>query len=209
MNAAMEVFAAVAPPGGKKVLGAGRHAGARRAGYRSPPIPQATLCLTTGATPGGFLVGKAIDAARRTDLDKTSSPGQSRRIEDLMEPILSSLALGDAVVVKGSKGASGLASLVDQIKQRFAATPWGRDASRMLYFLGQLGESRSTPSPAHITSQNRRRRRRPHCSSRLFGPGMIAGCASGRVKEQPIREDDGPVGHLTHHRRRDASRWAG
>ncbi len=45
--------------------------------------------------------------------------GQSRRIEDLMEPILSSLAFGDAVMVKGSKGVR-LASLVEQIKQRFA-----------------------------------------------------------------------------------------
>ena len=46
----------------------------------------------------------------------------SRRVEDLMEPILSSLAFGDAVMVKGSKGVR-LASLVEQIKQRFSAAP--------------------------------------------------------------------------------------
>ena len=38
-----------------------------------------------------------------------------------MEPILSSLALGDAVMVKGSKGVR-LATLVDKIKLRFGGS---------------------------------------------------------------------------------------
>ena len=54
------------------------------------------------------------------DLDQALVAGRSRRIEDLMEPILSSLAFGDAVMVKGSKGVR-LASLVELIKQRFSA----------------------------------------------------------------------------------------
>jgi UDP-N-acetylmuramoyl-tripeptide--D-alanyl-D-alanine ligase len=46
--------------------------------------------------------------------------GHARRIEDLVDPILQSLALGDAVMVKGSKGVR-LAVLIDRIKQRFGA----------------------------------------------------------------------------------------
>ena len=52
------------------------------------------------------------------ELDESLLAGRSRRVEDLMEPILSSLAFGDAVMVKGSKGVR-LASLVEEIKRRF------------------------------------------------------------------------------------------
>ena len=52
------------------------------------------------------------------ELGEDRVAGHARRIEDLMEPILQSLALGDAVMVKGSKGVR-LALLVDRIKQRF------------------------------------------------------------------------------------------
>jgi UDP-N-acetylmuramoyl-tripeptide--D-alanyl-D-alanine ligase len=116
MNAAMEVFGMVAPPGGKKVLvlgdmlelgeqGADLHRSLKKA------------VLATGAT-RVFLVGKAIEPLA-DDLDEALVAGRARRVEDLMEPILSSLAFGDAVMVKGSKGIR-LASLVEQIKQRFA-----------------------------------------------------------------------------------------
>ena len=79
-----------------------------------------TAVLATGATEV-FLVGRAIEALA-DDLDQSLVAGKARRIEDLMEPILSSLAFGDAVMVKGSKGV-GLASLVDEIKRRFTAAP--------------------------------------------------------------------------------------
>jgi UDP-N-acetylmuramoyl-tripeptide--D-alanyl-D-alanine ligase len=105
----------VAPPGGKKVLvlgdmlelgeqGADLHRSLKKA------------VLATGATQV-FLVGKAIEPLA-DELDESLLAGRSRRIEDLMEPILSSLAFGDAVMVKGSKGVR-LASLVEEIKRRF------------------------------------------------------------------------------------------
>ncbi len=116
MNAAMEVFAMVAPPGGKKVLVLGDMLELGEQGaelHRS--LKKAVL--NTGAAQV-FLVGKAIEPLA-DDLDESLVAGRARRIEDLMEPILSSLAFGDAVMVKGSKGVR-LASLVAEIKQRFA-----------------------------------------------------------------------------------------
>ena len=64
-----------------------------------------------------FLVGAGMEALAEA-LGESRVEGMARRIEDLMEPILSSLAFGDAVMVKGSKGVR-LALLVDKIKQRF------------------------------------------------------------------------------------------
>ena len=117
MQAAMEVFAMLAPPGGGKVLvlgdmlelgtqGAELHRSLRNA------------VLATGAT-RVFLVGEAIEPLAE-ELGGGLVAGQARRIEDLLDPILSSLAFGDAVMVKGSRGVR-LASLVEQIRQRFSA----------------------------------------------------------------------------------------
>jgi UDP-N-acetylmuramoyl-tripeptide--D-alanyl-D-alanine ligase len=66
-----------------------------------------------------FLVGAAIDPLV-AELGHDRVSGHARRIEDLVDPILQSLALGDAVMVKGSKGVR-LAVLIDRIKQRFGA----------------------------------------------------------------------------------------
>jgi len=117
MKAAMEVFADLVPPGGRKVLvlgdmlelgpqGAELHRGLKNA------------VLGTGATQV-FLVGQAIEPLADA-LGEAVVSGRARRIEDLLEPIVSSLAFGDAVMVKGSKGVR-LAKLVAEIKQRFAA----------------------------------------------------------------------------------------
>jgi UDP-N-acetylmuramoyl-tripeptide--D-alanyl-D-alanine ligase len=118
MNAAMEVFASVVPLGGKKVLVLGDML---ELGDQGSLLHQSLkdALLGTGATQV-FLVGRAIEALA-DDLDEQLVAGRAWRIEDLMEPILSSLAHGDAVMVKGSKGVR-LASLVDRIKQRFSAT---------------------------------------------------------------------------------------
>ena len=117
MNAAMEVFGMVAPPGGKKVLVLGDML---ELGEQGAELHRSlkNAVLATGAT-RVFLVGRAIEALA-DDLDPELVAGRERRIEDLLEPILSSLAFGDAVMVKGSKGVR-LASLVAQIKQRFSA----------------------------------------------------------------------------------------
>jgi UDP-N-acetylmuramoyl-tripeptide--D-alanyl-D-alanine ligase len=115
MNAAMEVFAMVVPPG-KKVLVLGDML---ELGEQGAELHRSlkNAVLATGAS-HVFLVGKAIEPLA-DDLDQGLVAGRARRIEDLMEPILSSLAFGDAVMVKGSKGVR-LASLVAEIKQRFA-----------------------------------------------------------------------------------------
>jgi UDP-N-acetylmuramoyl-tripeptide--D-alanyl-D-alanine ligase len=116
MNAAMEVFSMVAPPGGKKVLVLGDMLELGEQGAQLHRSLKDAV-LATGAS-RVFLVGRAIEPLA-DDLDAALVAGRARRIEDLMEPILSSLAFGDAVMVKGSKGVR-LASLVEQIKQRFA-----------------------------------------------------------------------------------------
>src|SRR3954447_1075332 len=71
--------------------------------------------LHTGAV-RVFLIGAAIESLAEA-LGESRVTAQARRVEDLMEPILQSLAFGDAVMVKGSKGVR-LALLVDKIKQR-------------------------------------------------------------------------------------------
>jgi UDP-N-acetylmuramoyl-tripeptide--D-alanyl-D-alanine ligase len=116
MNAAMEVFATTPPLGGKKVLVLGDMLELGEQGahlHRS--LKDAVLA--TGASQV-FLVGRAIEPLA-DDLGEGLVAGRARRIEDLLEPILSSLALGDAVMVKGSKGVR-LASLVEEIKRRFS-----------------------------------------------------------------------------------------
>ncbi len=117
MIAAMEVFAELVPPGGRKVLVLGDML---ELGPQGEELHRnlKNAVLSTGATQV-FLVGKAIEPLAEALGDETVT-GRARRIEDLLEPILSSLAFGDAVMVKGSKGVR-LARLVAEIKQRFAA----------------------------------------------------------------------------------------
>jgi UDP-N-acetylmuramoyl-tripeptide--D-alanyl-D-alanine ligase len=117
MNAAMEVFAGVQPPGGKKVLVLGDML---ELGPQGRELHQSlkAAALHTGAV-RIFLVGAAIEPLA-AELGEELVAGHARRIEDLVDPILQSLALGDAVMVKGSKGVR-LALLIDRIKQRFGA----------------------------------------------------------------------------------------
>jgi UDP-N-acetylmuramoyl-tripeptide--D-alanyl-D-alanine ligase len=118
MHAALAVFAELVPPGGRKVLVLGDML---ELGPQGEELHRSlkTAVLSTGATQV-FLVGKAIEPLAAV-LGEEVVSGRARRIEDLLEPIVSSLAFGDAVMVKGSKGVR-LAKLVAQIKQRFAAT---------------------------------------------------------------------------------------
>jgi len=115
MGAAMEVFAMTSPPGGKKVLVLGDML---ELGPQGKELHQSlkSAVLHTGAV-RIFLVGPAMESLAE-ELGDDRVEGHARRIEDLMEPILTSLAYGDAVMVKGSKGVR-LALLVDKIKQRF------------------------------------------------------------------------------------------
>ncbi len=117
MNAAMEVFSTISAPGGKKVLILGDMLELGPQGVELHQSLKAAV-LQTGAA-RIYLVGKAIEPLGAA-LGEDRVTGQARRIEELLEPILQSLAYGDAVMVKGSKGVR-LALLVDKIKQRFGA----------------------------------------------------------------------------------------
>jgi UDP-N-acetylmuramoyl-tripeptide--D-alanyl-D-alanine ligase len=113
----MEVFADLAPAGGQKVLVLGDmlELGAQgEALHRSLK----SSVLNTGAT-RVFLIGKAIEPLAE-ELEESLIAGQARRIEELAPAIVSSLAYGDAVMVKGSNGVR-LAMLIELIRQRFKA----------------------------------------------------------------------------------------
>ncbi len=150
--------------------------------------------LGTGASKI-FLIGTAIEALRDT-LGAEHVAGHARRVEDLMEPILQSLAFGDAVMVKGSKGVR-LALLVDKIKQRFGVPRLGTETGAgMLYYLGQLGESLTAFNVfRYITFRTAGAVVTALFFVFLFGPGIIAGLRIRQGKGQPIRED-GPQSHL-------------
>ena len=115
MEATLEVFASIAPPGGQKVLVLGDML---ELGPQGAELHKSlkNAVLSTGAN-RIFLVGKAIEPLVEM-LGKPQVAVHARRIEDLMGAIVSNLAFGDAVMIKGSKGVR-LALLVDMIKQRF------------------------------------------------------------------------------------------
>ena len=115
MEATLDVFGAITPPGGQKVLVLGDML---ELGPQGAELHKSLkdAVLATGAT-RIFLVGKAIEPLAEV-LGTAQVAGHARRIEDLMEAIVSNLAFGDAVMIKGSKGVR-LALLVDKIKQRF------------------------------------------------------------------------------------------
>lgn len=116
MAAALELYGTQPAPGGRKVLILGDML---ELGPQGPAL-HASLkdkVLATGATKI-FLVGPAIAslaAALRDDADVTHAAA----IEDIGETILASLAYGDAIMVKGSKGVR-LAGLVQAIRDRFS-----------------------------------------------------------------------------------------
>jgi len=115
MAAAMDVYAGIKPPAGKKVLVLGDML---ELGPQSPEL-HASLknsVLATGAT-HLFLVGPSM-AALAKSLDPELVAGHAPAIEELSDAILAALAHGDSVMVKGSKGVR-LAGLVQAIRDRF------------------------------------------------------------------------------------------
>lgn len=115
MAAALEVYAAIRPPAGQKVLVLGDML---ELGAQSPAL-HATLkdkVLSAGATKI-FLVGPSMAALAAT-LDGEAVAGHAQTIEEISETILAGLAYGDSVMVKGSKGVR-LAGLVQAIRDRF------------------------------------------------------------------------------------------
>jgi UDP-N-acetylmuramoyl-tripeptide--D-alanyl-D-alanine ligase len=65
-----------------------------------------------------FLIGSAIEGLRDA-LGEGYVTGHALKVDEIAETILSSLAYGDAVMVKGSNGVR-LSSLVKSIRERFA-----------------------------------------------------------------------------------------
>jgi UDP-N-acetylmuramoyl-tripeptide--D-alanyl-D-alanine ligase len=115
MNAAMDVFASVTPPGGNKVLVLGDML---EMGPQGADLHRSLkdAALRTGAT-RIFLVGKAMESLA-SSLGEAYVTAHGARVEDVANDILASLAYGDAVMVKGSKGVR-LGLLVDMIRERF------------------------------------------------------------------------------------------
>jgi UDP-N-acetylmuramoyl-tripeptide--D-alanyl-D-alanine ligase len=115
MNAALDVYAGVSPPNGDKVLVLGDML---ELGEQGDELHKSLkdAVLATGAT-RIFLVGPAI-APLGDLLGQTLVAGKANHIDQIADAIVSSLAYGDAVMVKGSKGVR-LASLVTKIRERF------------------------------------------------------------------------------------------
>jgi UDP-N-acetylmuramoyl-tripeptide--D-alanyl-D-alanine ligase len=115
MAAAMEVFSHQKAQGGRKVLVLGDmlELGDQRFALHKSLKDSV---LATGADTI-FLVGEAM-VALADALGEGRVAGHAQRIEDLEGVILNSLAYGDAVMVKGSKGVR-LAGLVEKIRAKF------------------------------------------------------------------------------------------
>ncbi len=116
MAAAMEVYAAVKPAGGSKVLVLGDML---ELGPQGPAL-HASLkekVLETNAEKV-FLVGPWMESLAEV-LRNDTTVTHAQTIEEIAETILASLAYGDAVMVKGSKGVR-LAGLVQAIRDRFS-----------------------------------------------------------------------------------------
>lgn len=115
MAAALGVFAGTAAPGGRKVLVLGDML------ELGPTAPELHAGLAPAVLASGadriYLVGTAI-AGLGAALGEGRVAGQAGKVDDLAEAIVSDLAHGDAVMVKGSNGVR-LSSLVARIRERF------------------------------------------------------------------------------------------
>jgi UDP-N-acetylmuramoyl-tripeptide--D-alanyl-D-alanine ligase len=116
MAAAMDVYGGISAPGGKKILVLGDML---ELGPQGPAL-HASLkdaAIKTGADKI-FLVGTAIEALSLA-LGEGYVTGHAQKVDDIADVILSSLAHGDAVMVKGSNGVR-LGTLVAKIREKFA-----------------------------------------------------------------------------------------
>ena len=116
MTAALDVYSNVKPAGGSKVLVLGDML---ELGHLSPEL-HASLkdAVVKAGADRIYLVGTAI-AGLRDALGEGHVTGHATKVDEIAETVLSSLAHGDAVMVKGSNGVR-LSSLVKSIRERFA-----------------------------------------------------------------------------------------
>lgn len=116
MAAAMDVYAGIKAPGGKKVLILGDML---ELGPQGPALhaslKDAAIKTNSDAI---FLVGSSMEALRDA-LGEAYVTGYATKVDEIADSILSSLAHGDAVMVKGSNGVR-LGSLVARIREKFA-----------------------------------------------------------------------------------------
>ncbi|MHA6297645.1 UDP-N-acetylmuramoyl-tripeptide--D-alanyl-D-alanine ligase [Devosia sp. CAU 1758] len=116
MEAALEVFAGVAAPGGRKIvvlgdmLELGAAADSHHAGLAD--------AVTASGADQVYLVGDHI-AALASALPNGLVAGHFAGVVDAVDVIIADLAYGDALMVKGSNGV-GLSRIVTEIKTRFA-----------------------------------------------------------------------------------------
>ncbi|QQR34512.1 UDP-N-acetylmuramoyl-tripeptide--D-alanyl-D-alanine ligase [Devosia oryziradicis] len=115
MTAALDVFAAQAAPGGRKMvilgdmLELGPQSGSLHASLASAVVASGAERI--------YLVGKEM-AALAAALGPTRVAGHTQGAADMADIVLDDLAYGDAVMIKGSNGV-GLAGIVDKIRKRF------------------------------------------------------------------------------------------
>jgi len=115
MAAALDVYSNVKAPDGSKVLVLGDML---ELGPLSPELHASLKDAVISANPDKvFLVGQAIEGLRDA-LGEGYVTGHALKVDDIAETILSSLAFGDAVMIKGSNGVR-LSSLVKSIRERF------------------------------------------------------------------------------------------
>ena len=115
MAAALDVYSNVKAPDGAKVLVLGDML---ELGPLSPELHASLKDAVISAKPDKvFLVGQAIEGLRDA-LGEGYVTGHALKVDDIAETILSSLAFGDAVMIKGSNGVR-LSSLVKSIRERF------------------------------------------------------------------------------------------
>jgi len=122
MNVALELYSHLQPTSGKKLLVLGDMLEMGPQG----PVLHAGLgeaVIRSGAT-HVYLVGTVMrtladELTRRAERDRdTPAVTHAPAVAEIIEPVLSALAYGDAVMVKGSNGVR-LASLVKAIRERF------------------------------------------------------------------------------------------
>jgi UDP-N-acetylmuramoyl-tripeptide--D-alanyl-D-alanine ligase len=115
MTAALDVYAAVRPPAGKKVLVLGDML---ELGARSAELHATLKDVVLRSCPDKvFLVGSPIESLARALHDEVET-AHGVSVEAMSDTILAGLAHGDSVMVKGSKGVR-LADLVQAIRNRF------------------------------------------------------------------------------------------
>jgi len=116
MAAALDVYSGVKPAGGSKILVLGDML------ELGPLAPELHASLKDAVIKAGadkiYLVGLAIEGLRNA-LGEGYVTAHAAKVDEIADTILSSLAHGDAVMVKGSNGVR-LSSLVKSIRERFA-----------------------------------------------------------------------------------------